>query len=42
MSTAAKIEQPTDAIIRVTTSAIDAYETFDRREDGWLETTVPM
>ncbi|MBY4209966.1 alcohol dehydrogenase catalytic domain-containing protein [Rhodococcus fascians] len=24
------------------TSMIDAYETFDRREDGWLKTTVPM
>ncbi|MBY4401630.1 alcohol dehydrogenase catalytic domain-containing protein [Rhodococcus fascians] len=24
------------------TSMIDAYETFDRREDGWLKTAVPM
>lgn len=24
------------------TSVIEAYETFDRREDGWLKTVVPM
>ncbi|WP_338890189.1 alcohol dehydrogenase catalytic domain-containing protein [Rhodococcus sovatensis] len=24
------------------TAMIDAYKTFDRREDGWLKTTVPM
>lgn len=35
---------PTTFITKHTepTSMIDAYEAFDRREEGWLKTTVPM
>lgn len=51
-----RIQQPTDAVIRITrsaicgtdlhmvkpTSAIDAYRSFDLREDGWLKTVLDV
>jgi threonine dehydrogenase-like Zn-dependent dehydrogenase len=39
-----RIEQPTDFITQVETpdTAVQAYETFDQRVDGWVKTVLTV